>query len=161
MNYMKTIFNFLLAGILFTSCGCSKENISEQLPPATQTGANTFGCKVNGVVYSCKGAWEPKNFLAVQGVHAHVNNSNEYSYISALCQKPEHEKIFIQFKFEGKEGVYRDIMYADPNSDSFIKITRFRNNIISGEFHITYLIEQTSSVLRYTEGRFDINLNYK
>ena len=59
-----------MACFIFMSCGCSKD-MGAQLPPATQTGANTFGCKVNGVVYSCKGAWDPKNFMAVQGVNAY------------------------------------------------------------------------------------------
>jgi hypothetical protein len=37
--------------LLFTFCSCKKHKPSnpiDQLPPATQTGANTFGCLVNG-----------------------------------------------------------------------------------------------------------------
>lgn len=49
---MRHIFNLLAAVILFTACGCSKDNLQEQLPPATQTGANTFGCLFNGKVFT-------------------------------------------------------------------------------------------------------------
>tara|TARA_R110001592_G_scaffold174822_1_gene413774 strand:- start:204 stop:953 length:750 start_codon:yes stop_codon:yes gene_type:complete len=39
---------------IVTACGCSKisdgDTWNPELPPITQTGANTFGCKINGVV---------------------------------------------------------------------------------------------------------------
>ena len=42
---MKTLPYLALFALLLTTC--SKEQV-ETLPPATQVGANTFGCKVNG-----------------------------------------------------------------------------------------------------------------
>jgi len=48
----------LYACLLLTLCSssCKKENNNEdQLPPATQTEANTFGCKINGKIYVPKG----------------------------------------------------------------------------------------------------------
>jgi hypothetical protein len=44
----------LLCSIVLCSSQCKKNNtnvLEDQLPPATQTGANTFGCLVNGKVY--------------------------------------------------------------------------------------------------------------
>ena len=49
---MKNCLPFLLVLFLFTAC---KKEITE-LPPATQTGANTFGAKVNGEF------WIPQGF---------------------------------------------------------------------------------------------------
>ena len=34
---------------------CTKDDPEASLPPATQTGANTFGCLVNGQVWTPKG----------------------------------------------------------------------------------------------------------
>lgn len=55
---MKTYYfkhNATLLGIvclfLITACGCAKESLQDQLPPITQTGANTFGCIVDGKIF--------------------------------------------------------------------------------------------------------------
>src|SRR5579875_852549 len=47
----------ILCFLLFTSLKCKKDNQNpiDQLPTATQTGANTFGCLVNGQVFLPKG----------------------------------------------------------------------------------------------------------
>ena len=42
------ILLFLL--LLFVACGCVKDD-SDELPPITQTGANTFACVYDGVVF--------------------------------------------------------------------------------------------------------------
>src|SRR5256885_12886567 len=56
---MKHIFNLrssLVALISFILCSCCNSvSPSETLPAATQTGANTFGCLVNGKVWLPKG----------------------------------------------------------------------------------------------------------
>ena len=49
----KILIKFTLISLLFlfTFCSCKKQKPSnpiDQLPPATDTGANTFGCLVNG-----------------------------------------------------------------------------------------------------------------
>ncbi|MBS1947911.1 MAG: hypothetical protein JST47_09105 [Bacteroidetes bacterium] len=51
---MKCTTFFILAISLLSlvdGCSCKKSVAEPQLPPITQTGANTFGCKVNGKVW--------------------------------------------------------------------------------------------------------------
>jgi hypothetical protein len=60
----KTIL-LLLVSLLFLQGSCKKETDrcpTYKLPPATQTGANTFGCLVNDVVFVPKlgGLFAPK-----------------------------------------------------------------------------------------------------
>ena len=163
---MKAFFNFLLAGILFTSCGCSKENIGEQLPPATQIGANTFGCKVNGVVYSCKGTWDPKNFLITDGVYAYISENR--LRINALIKKNifhDGWNMTIDFDFiERKEGIYtNNIKFQGqetyPDYESKIEITKFDNNMVAGKFQLKFQFENNPTrTYEFTEGRFDIKL---
>lgn len=52
---MKKIIPFICLTLLFLSC---KKEIKE-LPPATQTGANTFGLKINGEM------WVPQGFAGI------------------------------------------------------------------------------------------------
>ncbi len=52
MKYILSAIVFLL----LTAMSCKKDKATgDKLPPATQTGANTFGCLVNGKVYIPKG----------------------------------------------------------------------------------------------------------
>ncbi len=47
----------LLIALTFLNCSSSDDPISQdQLPPITQTGANTFGCVINGEVLIPKDA---------------------------------------------------------------------------------------------------------
>src|SRR6185503_9360933 len=50
--FMTKIFPLLLLSVLLTG-NCKKDNIDElsKLPPATQSGANTFGCLINGSAF--------------------------------------------------------------------------------------------------------------
>lgn len=52
---MKKAFYFLLMMLAALACDRNTSNTDQsspdQLPAATQTGANTFGCKVNGIVF--------------------------------------------------------------------------------------------------------------
>lgn len=45
------VFTFLL----LIASSCKKDANKDKLPPATQTGENTFGCLINGEVYIPKG----------------------------------------------------------------------------------------------------------
>ncbi len=57
---MKNKITWLIAPLLllcfsFAQCRKDKDNQKDELPPITQTGANTFGCLVNGKVFIPKG----------------------------------------------------------------------------------------------------------
>ncbi|RUA35318.1 MAG: hypothetical protein DSY77_02810 [Bacteroidetes bacterium] len=53
-NNMKSLFHYLLTLLSFVFIGssCQKEEITveDELPPITQEGLNTFGCKIDGEV---------------------------------------------------------------------------------------------------------------
>lgn len=54
MQY-KIIFFSLFSIIILTVPNCKKTNTKEQLPPETQEGKFTFGCKVDGKIYTAIG----------------------------------------------------------------------------------------------------------
>lgn len=78
---MKTIL-ILCTAFLFTACACTKNSkpiLNEPLPPATQTGANTFGCTLNGQVFVpnlCYCSVMPEFAMAVYGYYRNTENSS-------------------------------------------------------------------------------------
>ena len=50
MTSSKTKILYLVATLLFFSCNKDNADAAAQLPPATQTGANTFGAIINGQI---------------------------------------------------------------------------------------------------------------
>ncbi|HLX90848.1 MAG TPA: hypothetical protein VKR32_04160 [Puia sp.] len=48
---MKKYIGFIAALLSMILVTCSKSGTAPVLPPITQTGANTFGCKINGQVW--------------------------------------------------------------------------------------------------------------
>ena len=152
----------MLTVLLFALCGCGKDPLNE-LPPATQTGANTFGCKVNGVTYKCSGHWDFKNFLTLEGVCG--NYANGEFAIYALIYDP-HYKITFKFNcIKNTIGVYReDIRLGSGGElvdgfDSKIIVTRFDDSVISGTFQMKFQFDGNENrSYEYTEGRFDIKL---
>ena len=57
----KYIFYTALSLIIATTTQCNKTNVNpDGLPPETQTGAGTFACKINGVVWKYN---NPSGFL--------------------------------------------------------------------------------------------------
>ncbi len=152
---MKKIILILLV-FLTTTIGCKKE----ELPPATQEGANTFGCKINGVTYFTKGKWEYRMIVFSSGVKAEYL-SDQTMWIFAAFTNPDIEEVYFKFKYDGSLGKYTDIVDAKKNTNSYIKITRYDNEIISGVFDVTLekSINGNMVTTRYSDGRFDIKLN--
>ena len=106
-----------LALALLTQCSSCKDqdpSPEEQLPPATQTGANTFGCLVNGK------AWTPKGF----------NGTSNYS----VYYDPSYRKGTLNI------GTYR---YLYPGKDNVQYLTLFSDSIKStGSYPLTILKRQ-------------------
>ena len=78
---MKRKF-FLIVSLLFfisiTVSNCKKEKPSNTLPPITQTGANTFGCKINGTVwvpyFQCAAFTGPCSEMQTNFIHQNSNS---------------------------------------------------------------------------------------
>jgi hypothetical protein len=58
----------MAAALLSTGCQKADSDPVGQLPPATQTGANTFGCLVNGQSYTPSGNNGTANYAVLYGL---------------------------------------------------------------------------------------------
>jgi len=179
---------FLLATLLGLS-QCQKKDAppakpEDQLPPATQTGAGTFGCLLNGQ------PWTPKGFNGSPNILVTYDPTYKGGSLSITAYRYPTDAQQAQYiKFGGdqlnKPGTYtlattnnpapsstNGVLFADGNIASpcnmyqvgigttqtagQFTITRLdlTNRIVSGTFNFT-LSQASCTSIQLAEGRFD------
>ncbi len=150
--------------------GCVENEI--KLPEATQIGANTLGCKINGKPFKCIGKAGNQHPVSTPGIRVYYFRDDGILEIDA---EPNYgwfskgESVFFSFKYDGGLGKYTDIEDVAEGSNSYVEITRFSDGIISGYFQMTKSFERVvfsddkkkhkiKTTKKYTEGRFDVKL---
>jgi len=183
MKQLLSITLLLSITFLLTASSCKKNKLSEldKLPPVTQTGANTFGCLVNGQ------AWIPDNgctLLCPRALKFYYDNSSGGSFSARAELTINGRKEYINFAIDScnKKGEYlfktgmqeRSFAYNNYNDNNcptlfnqdsgvtiggYVNINRFdlSNSIVSGVFEIT-LTKQGCKTIQITNGRFDAKL---
>ncbi len=170
----------LMITILCSALQCNKDknNPPTTLPPITQEGKNTFGCKIDGEIwvpyYKCGGTGNTCGELFVdvypaiiqQKILIEINMSftkknQDNSSTGFQINTKQNFKLFttgnkidslnIEFSTSGFK------FYRNSNNNGFFQITKLDtlNNIISGLFETTLYVSATDSV-KITEGRFDL-----
>lgn len=186
---MKRIYHFIflliLVGILLTSAKCNKDKDKRPdiLPPITQTGANSFGCKVDGEVWipytKCGFGNNPCGEFFTDIYKTDIQSSFPLSFsisagreadgsssrflietktnqgISSIGNKID--SVVVNFR---KPGIQLYYNYNFNNKLEVFEITKIDtfNKIISGVFEMTLYKSLTDSV-RITEGRFDFKFS--
>ena len=91
---MKNIFLCLIAGLLIV-CACTKTT-REVLPPA-QTGANTFGCVLNGQVFVPNEAigTTPQFAIAVYGYYENTQNYSKKIFVRRGYNRNNIQAIYL------------------------------------------------------------------
>lgn len=166
---MKMILHILLLPIVLTA-SCKKNELTNE----TATGANTFSCKINGVIF------KPYDdgmidIFAINYPPLSVSNSRNSNRFRIYASNEETDQdIYIEHMYITQPGVYKlwqypyrgyySSGYADPgwfSTDSIytgqLSITRCDtiNKIYSGSFYFTAKSSR-SRIVQITDGRFDI-----
>ncbi|MFP9098784.1 hypothetical protein ACLI09_07010 [Flavobacterium sp. RHBU_24] len=164
---------------LLALSGCNNDDDNKpadpisQLPPATQTGEDTFGCLLDGKAFlpgpglntlDCVYQYvDGGYYFALQGNKR--DSSHNYILIGCCTQKLE---IFEGEEFDLKEQVdgnaYGSYFYnLNDNTTSItstgkLKITKldFTNHIVSGTFWFD-VMDENGVVHQIREGRFDMH----
>jgi len=174
-----------IAWLLAIACspifaGCKKDKTDEeQLPPITQTGANTFGCLINGKIYTPKGFEQNKpNFrvivdpgfndgsLGIITFNKDDNHTSNVSFGSDSIRQIGNYPVYLNsrssFNYSQEVNgnqVCLTIGKHTSSASGFISITRYdlTNRIISGEFEFHFSNPDCGigEPIHITQGRFD------
>ncbi len=174
----KILIILLLAGCnLITVSSCKKSGVSA-LPKATQKGANTFGCLINGAVFITHDVY---SYPTDSGLLASYNESTKEFRISTTEQRNENQNglqretyldltnphVGVNNFNENNYGqiiigvnYQQDQYYQTTDSiGGTMNITKFDTNlkIISGTFSFDASAKfNATGILHVTNGRFDI-----
>jgi hypothetical protein len=170
----------LLATLLLSACS-KDDDPAAQLPAATQTGANTFGCLLNGQPWTPNGNAGRPNFSvsydptymggALQVKVSRYTGSNHSLQAITFGAANVKQAGTYHFTLSGGNGVnYDDFSQVSPCSyygepprltyrTGLLQISRFdpTAGIISGTFSFT-LAQPGCDTITATQGRFDKKL---
>lgn len=175
---MKKNYLLLILIAAFSIC-CNKDDNPaptptpiSQLPPETQTGANTFGCLLDGQVFkpgltnnSFDCVYQNINneyYFSLQGNRRDTNNNLVRLGCSTQnLQITEGQTYQLKERINGNaSGKYffnLDFVYTTSTEFGELKITKldFTHNIVSGTFW--YNIKDNQNIIHHiTDGRFDM-----
>lgn len=171
---MKSIL-LLALSITMLSNSCKKEkspNPVLQLPSETQTGKNTFGCKINGEVWLPKGAllttpaydvqyYKSSGTLLIKTNRADKGQSLNI-YLYGVYQNNDytiHNPINNTYRYDDVHGSCQLYERTNSTQTGIVTITRLDtlSKVISGRFSGT-LKQNGCPDINITEGRFDFEM---
>jgi hypothetical protein len=185
MKKLNLLLLFSIIILCSSQCKKTTNNPStDQLPPITQTGANTFGCLINGNVWLPKGYdgrfvnsritidpnYADGNLLIrvyriiddIREDFAISSDSIKSTGLYIIGDREKTSNVFIKQKISSGSticSVEYGLLYQRYG---FIKITKYDlvNHIFSGEFEITLNCPQCGygNPIKITQGRFDYKL---
>ena len=177
---MKKLLLLLTITVTLSCCNKNDDdqpiNPIDQLPPATQTGEQTFGCLINGEAFvpPSFGSNSPSAFYQfvdgayTLGISASKGGGNELESIllgaldvSNIVEANYLLKSEQSGNFLGKYLIGGGIISNSVTTDEIpgeLVITKFdsENFIISGTFEFTVL-DNDGQEIHITDGRFDMN----
>lgn len=184
MKLLKIAWLLAMASsVLFASCKKDKTQEEEQLPPITQTGANTFGCLINGKIFVPQGFEQNKpNFSLVVdptfqngnfGITTFNKNlkirfalgSNDIRSIGVFYINDTTKPMLVDVIDEVKNCSFNPSYFCISSStckvSGSLHITRYdlANNVFSGTFEFKlYNPNMGCDTFFITQGRFDKKL---
>jgi len=176
------ILLMLITAISCSSCKKSTPDPVSQLPPETQTGANTFGCLINGVAFKPKGSLfgPPSLQCAYQYLNGGYyfqlsasNNSNDnsvgiFTYSLRIRENSSYaltdayiiNTAFGQYSHITQQNYqYARPAYSNKLYPGNLTITKYDsiNQIVSGSFWFNVIDSISRDTIKITNGRFDMH----
>lgn len=164
--------------LLLLSNSCSKEN-EDNLPPATQTGANTFGCFLDSKTWIPTGGGIGSGVQATAGgffrnvdnslniyIRAYKENESFQIFIkhattagiyylnsnTAIMPGPIYPESYGSYKIDGQ-----DYYVTNTTQSGTVDITYADTikGVVSGTFEMQLYQQSTGKIININKGRFD------
>lgn len=169
---MKKLFYLLLILPLFSLTGCKDDDNNpitpiDQLPPVTQTGANTFGCLINGEPFVVSNASLLtaiyQGGILQLGAYYETNNQDR-GIIIWLDREIEVGMTYTLNDDVSNIAFFKDYMLGCTDYETFtpnsgtITINSFNQDqyTISGTFEFQVSSSSCQGNIYITNGRFDL-----
>jgi Family of unknown function (DUF6252) len=179
MKNLIIIISLILATTTLNSCNKKTPHSPtlDELIAVTQTGANTFGCLMNGEIVTIKG----KSVIFTFGGTSAVAYPDEFSFW-IVTTKPRRD-FSCKVRFENKPGIFKcylkDKNYVNITDDvdkngtiiggsnyyetndsvnGTIQVTKIDAHTLSGTFSFNAQ-NNNKEIIHFTNGRFDFSIN--
>lgn len=171
---MKPFIKFLLLSLILTISSCQNDDDDtppiEQLPPATMTGENTFGClingeafidigpgnnfyqQVNGEFFFLVGGLSDETFISQVLIASNgIEVDDNQDYILS-CNEPNSYYAELSIR-----NTFLDLQTCDTSFGNFF-LTKFDLNtqVASGTFEFDVIDPRDNTLVEVREGRFDV-----
>lgn len=148
---MKKYILLLITLLCLTACEEDESRDITVMPPATEKGADTFGCLVDGWLY-VGGRYQPLGFPDVLSSIEFIHHTEANKISASVWVKRDQNITFsILSPEKGKECALTNITFGEEKlEDGTVFISRYdpSSHIISGTF---------TNGGRLTHGRFDVH----
>ena len=174
---MKTIkllqMMVLLLALSFSAgnCSCIEEALTKEsevldtLPPETQTGANTFGCYLNGTLRAVQKKYEGTMYAGYNSdnrvLRIGCGGTIGVMWIEIFHPRERFENLEFEVKFEPKRDILYMKDYTENSGEIYLtKLDVRYSGIVSGVFSdITLRGSNKKDTIFVTQGRFDMRLD--
>jgi hypothetical protein len=173
---MKIYIKIMIIALIFGSCNNDDDKPKkpiDQLPPVTQTGAQTFGCLIDGKAFVPPkfGSNAPSAFYQMingtftLGISAGTGGGTEFQNVifgGVDVAALNEDSYLLKSQQSGNFFALYTLNFTTKSTTDEIpgtlKITRFDNTnfIISGTFEFS-VIDNNGKQINITDGRFDLN----
>ena len=169
MHYLTL---FLIAALLTLTPACEKEPLDtlDELVPATQEGANTLGCLIDGeVFYNRGGSLSTQDIIGriatipyerIKVIGKDLTGSLDIVVSIKIPSPFEGEHIVSEAYIAYSEGLGSSKVdfVVDTNAKYSVIVSNYdaQNNIISGFFNFSVINPFTQDRKVITDGRFDV-----
>jgi len=160
----------LILLLLLSAASCKKNKKTDPLPPATQTGANTMGCYVNGV------AWLPNTepFGSIPGLKPinvdFLNNKSQLLMTFYRKKNPDDQTLEIFINAFNGVGIYMmdssskiigiPGSYGPLNNYQYFADDKIKKSFVTDESHLgTVTITLYDSIKNIVSGTFQFKGN--
>ena len=172
---MRKLLLFFLTTFALMSCDKDDDaptNPVDQLPPATQTGANTFGCLLDGEAFIPSGGTNPLDcvyqlingdrFFTLQGNKRNENFNRITLSLSTNAKEIEEGETYLLIENEVGNAFARysfsaNATFTSQTNSGTLTITKLDldNQIVSGIFSFD-IIDFEGNLRQIRNGRFDM-----